>query len=472
MKRTIMAALAALLCTTGCALQPAYQRPIAPIAAAYPGNAAAPADALTRSAADIGWREFLRDERLRKLVELALANNRDLRAAAANVELVRAQYQIQRAALLPQLQAGVSAGVARGTSARNGFAPAATLSGTWELDFFGRLRNLRDAALERYAASQEAWRAARILLVAQVADQYLTMQAYDQELAVTDAVLASARASLRIVQLEYDNGASSALALSQAQGAVDVALASQAAQRRLRAQAENGLVLLVGQPLPPLAARPDEADTRQVLTDIPAGLPSDLLTRRPDILQAEAELRAAHADIGAARAAYFPAISLTAALGVASGSLGGLLAGARSSLNAVPALSMPLFDGGAARAGLDAARAQRDIDVARYQKAIQTAFREVADGLAARATYVDQLAAQQRNAAEQARRLTLASLLYNNGATGYLDVLTAQTDAYNARLAVVTARLGQQTALVDLYRALGGGWHADYASAAAVRAHD
>jgi multidrug efflux system outer membrane protein len=472
--RRIAAAAAAIL-VAGCALQPAYHRPDAPVTPSYPSGAAYKAVATGQlRATDIGWRNFLLDARLQRLVELALRNNRDLRVAVLNVELVRAQYRLQRAALYPQVSAGASA--ARSGGGNNSRAAAGTtgsgtsaagttysvdLSAAWELDFFGRLRSLSDAAREQYLASSYARQAAHILLVSQVADQYLTVISYDSLLAVTRNTLSAAQASYKIVKLQFDTGTASELDLTLAQTTVEQALANLAAQIRLRAQAENALVLLVGQPLPADMPPPVPLEAQSILADIPAGLPSDLLTRRPDILQAEATLRAENANIGAARAAFFPNIALTGSLGTASATLGGLFAGGSSVWSFIPSLIAPLFTGGANQASLDIAVVQKDIGVAQYQKAIQLAFSEVANGLAARGTYDDQLAALQRNSDIQRRRLDLANMLYANGIDSYLNVLTAQTDLYSAQIATVSARLNRLTNLVDLYRALGGGWRVD-----------
>jgi multidrug efflux system outer membrane protein len=448
---TRIAPFAAALLLSGCALAPTYHRPDAPVASTFPGG---PTQADGPAAADIGWRDFLRDARLQRLVDLALRENRDLRVAMLNVEKVRATYRVQQAALLPQvgLDAAKNAGN-RTTEPR--FATGFTAA--WEPDFFGRLHNLSDAALQQYLASAEAGRAARILLVGEVADQYLALRAADVQLDVTRQALATAQESLRIVELQYRGGIASELDLRQSRTAVELAQANEQAGLRARAQAENALVLLVGAPLPADLPPPAPFDTRALLADIPAGLPSALLERRPDILQAEHVLRAETADIGAARAAFFPEISLTASAGVASGSLANLF---RSGgvWTFVPSLLAPIFDGGANRANLDAATVQRDIGVAQYQKAIQTAFREVADGLAARGTYAGQLAALQDDVADQQRRLELAQKRYADGIDDYLSVLSAQTDLYNARSTLVAAQLGQLTSLVDLYRALGGGW--------------
>jgi multidrug efflux system outer membrane protein len=275
---------------------------------------------------------------------------------------------------------------------------------------------------------------------------------------VTQRTLEAARASYGIVKLQFDTGAGTELDLRLAETVVEQAQANRAALMRSRAQAENGLVLLLGQPQPAAAAADARLEDQGILSDIPAGLPSELLARRPDVLQAEALLRSANADIGAARAAFFPRIALTGGSGTASAALSGLFTAGSSSWSLAPALLAPIFNGGANRANLDVARLGKDIRIARYEKAIQSAFREVADGLAARGTFDDQLASLERYTAAQRRRLELAQLLYQNGAAGYLDVLTAQTDLYNAEQVLVAARLQRLTNLVDLYRALGGGW--------------
>lgn len=470
MKRYRYAACALLVTLAGgCSLQPVYQRPAAPVSAAFPaGEAYKTASAGTASAtlpaAEIGWRDFLADPRLQRLVELALQNNRDLRIAALNVRKVQAQYRIQNAALYPQVDAGASA-TAKSTSPGGSITGAgashsysAGLSASWEIDFFGRLQSLSDAAFEQYLASAYARQAAEILLVSEIADQYLTTLAYDEQLAVTQSTLETAQAAYKIVKLQFDTGTASELDLRLSETTVEQAQANYAAQVRLRAQAENALVLLVGQPLPPDLPAPVRLGDQPILTDLPAGLPSDLLQRRPDILQAEATLRSENANIGAARAAFFPRISLTGTLGTASAALGGLFAGGSSAWSFIPSLVMPIFTAGANQANLDVATVQKDIGIAQYEKTVQTAFREVADGLAARGTYDNQLAAQQRYTDTQQRRLALANMLYTSGTDSYLSVLTAQTDLYNAQQALVTTRLNRLTSLVDLYRSLGGGW--------------
>jgi multidrug efflux system outer membrane protein len=465
-----VAIAASVVLAAGCSLQPLYQRPAAPVAAAFPAGEAYKTPAggpgsTTLPAADTGWRNFLADPRLQRLVEIALQNNRDLRVAMLNVAEVQAQYRVQRAALFPQVSgsADVSRSRTPASLAQSGKSAVSHqysvgLSAAWEIDFFGRLTSLKDAAFQQYLASAHARQAAEILLVSEVADQYLTILASDEQLGVTRRTLQAAQASYKIVQLRFDAGTASELDLRLSQTVVEQAQANDAAQVRLRAKAENALVLLLGQPLPQALPPPVPLGDQAILADIPAGLPSDLLARRPDILQAEAVLRSESANIGAARAAFFPRITLTGALGTASSTLGGLFGAGSSAWSFVPSLMAPIFNAGANQANLDIAKVRKDIGIAQYEKAIQAAFREVSDGLAARGTYDDQLAAAQRFTDAEQSRLQLAQMRYDNGVDGYLGVLTAQTDLYNAQQALVSARLNRLTSLVDLYRSLGGGW--------------
>jgi multidrug efflux system outer membrane protein len=457
---------AALLaaCST---MAPEYQRPAAPVAPDFPSgpaykHAGGPG---ALPASQVGWRDFMRDPRLQRLVEIALQNNRDLRVAALNVREAQAQYRIQRAGLLPQVSAFADASHARTPASLSitgqpviAHEYQAGISAAWEIDFFGRVQSLSDSALQQYFATAHARQAAEILLVSQVADQYLALLAFDEQLDVTRETLASAEASYNIVKLQFDTGTAPELALQQARSVLEQANANLAAQMRLRAQAENALVLLLGQPLPDDLPPVVRLSEQQLLNDIPGGLPSDLLERRPDILQAEALLRAENANIGAARAAFFPRISLTGSLGSASAALSGLFGAGSLAWAFVPSVTLPIFQGGAPRASLDLATLQKDVGIAQYEKAIQTAFREVADGLAGRGTFDDQVAAQERYTATQQRSLELSLFRYRNGVDNYLQVLTAQTGLYNAELALVAARVQRLTNLVDLYRALGGGW--------------
>jgi multidrug efflux system outer membrane protein len=466
MKRVALTVFTVLI--AGCSLQPVYERPAAPVAATFPiGDAYnSPTGAAgTLPAVDIGWRNFLTDPRLQRLVEIALANNRDLRIATLNVAQTQAQYRIQRSTLFPQVAAFASSSASR-TPASVSSAGKATvahdysvgLSASWEIDFFGRVQSLSDQALQQYFATAQAHKAAEILLVSEITDQHLTMLAFDELIAVTQRTLETAQASYKLALLQFQTGTGTELSVRQAETVVEQANANYSVQVRGRAQAENALVLLLGQPLPADLPPSVPLNSQSILADIPAGLPSDLLTRRPDIMQAEAILRGANANIGAARAAFLPTISLTGALGSASSALGGLFKAGSLAWSFLPSITLPIFEGGQLQANLDVATVQKDINIAQYEKAIQTAFREVADGLAARGTYDDEVASLERYVAAQQRSLDLAEIRFRNGVDSYITVLTAQTGLYNAQLTLVSARMARLASLVDLYRALGGGW--------------
>ncbi len=454
-------ALALTLAVSACTLEPDYQRPAAPVAAAYPS-----ADKVTGTSADaIAWRSFFIDPRLKALIALALENNRDLRVAILNVEAAQAQYRVARAALLPTLDGIVSArrsrtpadlsSLHRSTIGNSGDIVA---SAAWEIDLFGKNRSLSRAAIDRYLATDEARKAAQISLVAAVGDQYLTLLAYDEQLAVTRATVQTATDSLALAKAQFDAGNQTALDLSEAETILDQAQANLAAQTRLRAEAEDALVLLLGAPIPAALPPAQPFGRQNQMAEIPAGLPSDLLARRPDIRAAENTLKAANADIGAARAAFFPSISLTGEYGTASSRLSGLFSANRAVWSFGPSVDIPVFAGGTNLANLSAAKAQKAISVAQYEKTVQTAFREVADGLAARATYLDEVAALTRDEQAQKTRLDLSTLRYRTGVDSYLPVLTAQNDLYAVQITLITTRLARASNQVNLYRALGGGW--------------
>ncbi|MEX3969328.1 efflux transporter outer membrane subunit [Paraburkholderia caribensis] len=478
MNRTLLTTLAAALFATGCTLAPTYERPAAPVAATFPqggvydnqpgkGTATRTATrtANDHAATDIGWREFFVDPRLQRLIELALQNNRDLRVSALKVEEARAQYRIQRADLMPSLSVD-GTGTRSRTPKDLSYVGKATVSAdyqvaasaSWELDFFGKVRSLTEQSLQTYFSTAQARKAEEILLVSQVADQYLTLVAYDEMLASTKNTYDTARRSYELTKLQYDTGTGSELDLREAAGTMQQAQANYESQQRSRAQAENALVLLVGAPLPADLPQGLPLASQQLLADIPAGLPSDLLTRRPDIMEAEATLIGSNANIGAARAAFFPSISLTGDFGTASASLGSLFKPGQLAWSFGPTISVPIFKGGENRANLDLAKLEKNVAVAQYEKAIQTAFREVSDGLAARGTYDGQIKALQENVESQQRRYDLSDLRYRNGVDSYLNVLTAQSDLYSAQQSLITASLNRLTNLVDLYQYLGGGW--------------
>ncbi|HOB01930.1 MAG TPA: efflux transporter outer membrane subunit [Casimicrobium huifangae] len=440
------------LLLAACSFVPAYERPAAPVATAYPGAGATSA---TTPAADIAWQDYFVDARLRKLIELSLANNRDLRVAVLNIDRAQAQYRVQRAAQFPAIN-GAFAG-----QRQSGSSDVYTLGvgiTSFELDFFGRVQSLKDAALAQYLATAESRKTVQINLVASVANTYLGILADEELLRLTRETLATREQSLKLAQLRFDNGVSSELDLRQAQGLVEGARAAAAQLQRQRALDENALVLLLGQPLPvDLPAGQDFRLQVALLADVPAGLPSELLVKRPDIRSAEQLLLAANASIGSARAAFFPRISLTTSVGKVSGDLDNLLSGG-TGWTFAPQLLLPLFNAGANEANLESAKLGRDIAVAQYEKAIQTAFREVADSLAGRDTLLAQYKATQSQVDAAAATFKLSELRYNNGVASYLDLLDAQRSLFTAQQAAVQVRLAHLQNQVTLYKVLGGGW--------------
>ena len=458
-KRTTLKAapLALAMILSGCmSLAPTYQRPAAPVAASYP--VASPAS--TQAAATIAWQQFFADARLKQLIGLALENNRDLRVAILNIEQARAQYQIRRADVLPTVGLGVSGSRTPGPDDSTSSSYSAGLAvSSFELDLFGRVRNLSQVALAQFLATDEARKATHISLIASVANTYLASLADEELLALTQRTLDARLESLKLIQLKYDNGVVSKLDLQQGLSLVDSARATLAQLQRQRARDNNQLILLVGQPLPGNLA-PGGALATTVLSELPAGLPSDLLTVRPDIRAAEQQLIGANANIGAARAAFFPRITLTGSAGSASTELSGLFKGGSFGWSFAPQLVLPIFDHGRNTANLGSAVAGRDIAVAQYEQTIQSAFREVSDALAGQATFGEQLRAQRAVAAAEAERFTLSELRYREGVASYLDLLDAQRSLFIAQQGAVEANLQRLQNQVTLYRVLGGGWTA------------
>jgi multidrug efflux system outer membrane protein len=444
----------------GCSLAPTYERPAAPVAADWPAPAPAAPASSARPASELPWADFVGDASLRELIRLALVNNRDLRVAVLNIEQARATWQIRRADQFPTVNLGATGAVQPRTDGSGGTNSAYTagLSITgWELDLFGRVASLKDAALAQYLASEEARRAVQASLIAAVANTWLNLQTDDELLAITLSTLKTREDSLRLTQLRLDNGASSALDVRQAESLTAGALSALQQQQRLRAQDLNALTLLVGQPLPPGMLVAATTAKPPVFSEVPAGLPSDLLTRRPDIRQAEQQLIAANANIGAARAAFFPRITLTAAYGTASTGLNNLFENGFWGGTLAGQVLQPIFDAGRNEANLASSQAGRDIAVAQYEKAIQTAFREVADALAGRATLGAQLAAQQAQVDAETDRFRLADLRYRNGVSSYLEVLDAQRSLFVLQQALAQVRLAYWQNQVTLYKVLGGG---------------
>ncbi|NWE04584.1 MULTISPECIES: efflux transporter outer membrane subunit [Pseudomonas] len=461
-------ALAGLL--GGCSLIPDYHRPEAPVPAQYPQQGVY---ALAQSGTS-DWQQLFHDPALQQLIGEALVNNRDLRVAALNVEAFQAQYRIQRADLFPAVSA-TGAGQRRrlpGDVTGTG-KPAITSSysatlgiSAYELDLFGRIRSLSEQAMLTYLGTEEARRSAQLSLVANVANAYLTWRADQELLALARQTLVANEHSLRLTRGSKTAGKASALDVVQASTSVESTRASVARYERQVAQDLNSLALLVGGPVDEhLPSRPLADDW---VARVPAGLPSDLLQRRPDILQAEYQLRAANANIGAARAAFFPSVSLTANAGSASTELSGLFKGGSGSWTFQPQINLPIFNAGSLRASLDYAKLQKEITVAQYEKSIQTAFQEVADGLAARQTYTDQLEAQRDFVAANQQYYNLAEHRYRSGVDSNLTFLDAQRALFSSQQALIIDRLAQLVAEVKLYTALGGAWGEALADAGGV----
>jgi multidrug efflux system outer membrane protein len=462
-------AAAAAIALAGCSFVPKYERPAAPVPPEFAGSAgagsaegSAPAAAGARPAAELGWREVLADPRLTALVELALRNSRDLRIAALNVESLRAAYRIQRSELYPTV-AAVGAAEYTGTADDTRDAVSALYRvgvgvTSYGLDLFGRVRSLKSAALEDHLGSEDARRATHLALVAEVAAQYLAERAAAEQLALAEQTLEIVGKAVEVTRRLVEAGQRSDLDASTAEAQLAAARAAIPAARRLHAQAENALVLLVGQPLPPGLPAPQPLDATALQTELPAGLPSDLLQRRPDILAAEHSLKASNFDIGAARAAFFPSISLTAFAGLVSPTLRGLFSGDALGWSFAPQIRYPLFTGGRNRANLELAELRKRIEVARYEKAIQVAFREVSDALVARAALAEQLEAQTARAAAEQRRFELSETRYRNGIESYLSVLLAQQDLFATQQQLIDLRRARLANAVSLYKALGGGW--------------
>jgi multidrug efflux system outer membrane protein len=467
MSKSLLSLAVAAFVLGGCSLIPDYQQPQAPVADQYPqGPAYSPAQAPAQAAAEQGWKQFFHDPALQQLIQVALENNRDLRVAALNIDAFAAQYRIQRADLFPAVSANGTGSRQRvpadssqtGQAGINSSYSATVGISAYELDLFGRVRSLSEEALQKYFATEEGRRSTQISLVASVANAYLTWQADKELLKVTQDTLAAFEESYRLTARSNEVGVASALDLAQSRTSVENARAQLAKYTRQVAQDENSLVLLLGTGVPANlpAARPL---SDELLADVPPGLPSDLLQRRPDILQAEYNLKAANANIGAARAAFFPSISLTANAGTLSPDLSGLFKGGSGTWLFQPQINLPIFNAGSLRASLDYSKIQKDIGVANYEKSIQTAFQEVADGLAARQTYVQQLQAQQDFVSANQDYYRLAERRYRIGVDSNLTFLDAQRQLFSAQQALVTDRLAQLVSQVNLYKALGGGWN-------------
>ena len=467
MKRTLLPILASVVALSGCTLAPKYRRPDAPMPVAWPAGAEGEAAASTqaKAAPDIPWQEFFSDSKLQQVIGLALTNNRDLRIAALTVERARALYNIQRGELLPSVNA-VGTGSKSETPADLSSSGERMTSerydvnlgiAAWEIDLFGRIQSLKDRALEEYLGTEQARRGAQILLVSSVAGTYLTLAADEENLALAKTTLEAQQSGYDLIKRRRDLGLVPDVDLFRAQTQVDTARGNVALYTQKAALDRNALNLLVGSPVP------DELLPASLAGVIPPGevapgIPSDVLLRRPDVLQAESQLKAANADIGAARATLFPRISLTAAFGTASAELSGLFKSDSDAWSFAPRVARPIFDTRTWSA-LRATKVQRKLIVAQYEKTIQNAFKEVADALAVRDTVNEQLSAQTSLVNAVAETYRLSNSRYEKGMDSYLSVLDAQRSLYSAQQGLVSLGLAKVANTVQLYAVLGGGWN-------------
>jgi multidrug efflux system outer membrane protein len=460
----LLLATAALLALGACStMAPSYERPAAPVAATWPsGPAYAPAASSGLAAADLPWRSFVLDTRLQKVIGQALADSRPLRQTVSDIAVARAQYGEQRAALLPTVTAAVGTSSSRalaggGTTTHSRSASATAGVSAWELDLFGRVRSLSDAALETWLGTEEASRSTRVSLVAETATAWLTLAADRSQLALSQRTLQAADKSMTLTRKRLEAGVSSRVDVREAETVWQQARADIASTTTQIAQDRNALELLVGGPvdeaLLPNALPVDAA----WLASVPVGLSSSVLLQRPDVLEAEHQLKSANADIGAARAAFFPQVTLTGSGGLASAALSTLVSGGATVWTVSPALGLTLFDGGAHRAALQVSQAQRDKAVSTYELAVQTAFRETADALARSGTMGEQLAAERDLVAAAQDSVDLANARYAKGVDTFLAALTAQRTLYSAQQSLVSAQLTALGNRVTLYKALGGG---------------
>lgn len=453
----------------GCStLAPPYTRPESPVPSSWhmQGEAQQQAgSAMTPTVAEMGWQQFYLDSHLRQVIAMGLANNRDLRVAALNVERAQAQYQIQRSELLPKVDANglgtftrVSEDFANTGRSRETHQYTVALGVTsYELDLFGRVRSLKDQALEQYLATGQAQLSIRISLIGQIATGYLTVAADRELLRLAQQTLKAQQESYQLMQRRFAVGASSELDLRQTQTQVESARVEVARLTAQVGQDEEALHALVGARVPSALLPSALKDETATLEGVTPGLSSDVLLQRPDILQAESLLKGYQANIGAARAAYFPRITLIGTVGAGSSELSGLFINGSGSWTFLPRIDVPIFDAGARSAQLRVAEVDRDIAIAQYEKAIQTAFREVADALALRSSLSEREAAQEALLAATEKRYVLARERTNTGVDSYLSLLDAQRSLYSVQQDLIAVRQARLANLVTLYKALGGG---------------
>ena len=458
-KASSLLALAVAAALSGCATLVPSSTEVAPAIPAQWPAATSGTSSANVEVADIGWREFFVDPRLQAVIAQSLDNNRDLRVAVLNVEKARAQYRIQRADRVPAVgvqgqmtRTGGDAPVTEQFSANLGVVE-------FELDLFGRVRNLSQAALQQYFSEAANRRSAQLSLVAEVANAWLTLGADNEQLRIAQATLASYEDSLRLAEARHQLGGASSLELSQTRTLVETARTDVARFAGQVAQDRNALVLLAGGPVDDTLLPATEVTEIAAVRPLPAGVPGEVLLRRPDVMAAEHTLLSANANIGAARAAFFPSISLTGSIGSASSELSNLFDSGTRAWSFVPTLNLPIFQGGKLRANLGVATANRDIALAQYEKAIQSGFREAADALALNDSLDAQLASQQALMAAATQAQTLSQARYDAGLDSFVTLLYARRTAYTARKSLVSTQLAQQSNQVALYKVLGGGWH-------------
>ena len=494
-RRTVVRATAAsalaLLALAGCtSLAPDYARPMLPVPATLNGPNGSEGTALAPETGPMGWQDFLQEPRLRELVALALQNNRDLRVAVLAIEKARAQYGVEQSNRFPAVGATAAGTRTRTADDLNTSGRSPTSSqysaqlgfSSYEIDFFGRVKNLNEAALQEFLRTTENRRSVQLSLVAEVANAWLTLDADGRRLQLAQDTLRSRQKSYELTERSHALGAASGLTLAQAQTTVDTARADVAAFTSQVARDRNALALLAGAPVPAallpdganpgataspaqaasasasVAPAPSLATPAATLLAVPGDLPSSVLLNRPDVRAAEYTLRGAYASIGAARAAFFPSITLTASAGTASNALSGLFDGGNGTWSFAPQIRLPIFDAGRNRANLQIAETARDTALAQYDKAVQTAFREVADALAERATLAERLQAQQSLQAATLKALQLSQARYRLGADSYLPVLDAQRALYSAQQTLIGLALAEQANRITLYKVLGGRW--------------
>ncbi|MDR3640405.1 MAG: efflux transporter outer membrane subunit [Humidesulfovibrio sp.] len=456
----------------GCTLAPKYERPNPTLPSDWTSGTASQTQPGTKAQ---DWREVITDAPTKRLVELSLTNNRDLRVAVLNIQKAQAQHQIVRADLFPKID---------GTAGSNSSRTPARLSSTgealtsrsytvglgfssFELDLFGRIQSLKKQALEQYLSTEASAKSVELSLVAEVTSSYLTLAADREHLGLAQEILETEQTSYGLVKQRFDNGVSDQLALSQAQTTVDTARVSMARYTAQVTQDENALSVLVGMPLTPELTPAKSLSEISPLAPVPAGLPSEVLTRRPDVLAAEHTLKAANANIGAARAMHFPTISLTGSYGTSSNAINNLFQSGTQAWTFVPQITLPIFHAGAISAGVKSAEADRDITVAQYEKTVQTAFREVSDALAQGASLATQVDAEASLAQATGKSYELSTLRFENGVDSYMTKLDSQRSYASARQDLITVRVSRETNLLTLYKALGGGWNGDEAPEAA-----